>query len=182
MVTYGLHPHPNDPDRRIIKLNFFGNEPRDWRDRGDVAEALVGIIQGKEILDALLADQGAQYISAFRALRLDLPEDWDDSARMRYKRLISAYRSLLSEHLPPPRSMARAPLAGLTNDDLRNALSGAPKYASAAAAFGQPNVHWDEARSAWRLRRLRIPTPGTPPSIRITAGAEAAGIGTTPRS
>ena len=27
VVTYGLHPHPNDPGRRIIKLNFFGSEP-----------------------------------------------------------------------------------------------------------------------------------------------------------
>ena len=151
VATYGLHPHPNDPGRHVIKLNFFGNEPRDWRNRDEVAEALVGLVQGKEILDALLADQGAQYISAFGALRLNLPEDWDDSVRTRYKRLVSAYRSLLSEHLRPPASMTRARLDRLTSDDLRNALSGTPRYASAATAFGQPDVHWDEARNAWRL-------------------------------
>ena len=70
IVTYGLHPHPNDLDRRIIKLNFFGKECRNWRDRDQVSESLVGLVQGKEVLDNLLADQSAQYIAAFRALRL----------------------------------------------------------------------------------------------------------------
>src|SRR5262249_32269478 len=86
IVTYGLHPHPNDPGRRIIKLNFFGNEPRNWRERDDVVDAMTALIQGKEILDNLLSDQTSQYISAFRALRLDVPADWDDSTRTRYMR------------------------------------------------------------------------------------------------
>jgi hypothetical protein len=64
IVTYGLHPHPNDPGRRIIKLNFFGTEPRDWRNRADVEAALVGLIQGKEILDALLAESANRILPA----------------------------------------------------------------------------------------------------------------------
>lgn len=54
VVTYGLHRHPNDPDHRIVKLNFFGNEPENWRDRDEVVEALTALVQGKEILDNLL--------------------------------------------------------------------------------------------------------------------------------
>jgi len=63
---------------------------------------MTGVIQGKEILDNLLSDQTSQYISDFRNQRLDVPEDWDDSTRTRYMRLVGAYRALLSEHLQPP--------------------------------------------------------------------------------
>ena len=150
IVTYGLHPHPNDPNRRIIKLNFFGNEPQNWRERDQVVEALTALVQGKEIFDNLLSDQGAQYISAFRALRLDVPVDWDESTRTRYMRLINAYRALLSEHLERPAALTRAHVAGLTNEQLRRALSSTPKYATAATVFGQADVHWNEARTAWK--------------------------------
>jgi hypothetical protein len=150
VVTYGLYPHPNDPSRRIIKLNFFGNEPRDWRDRDEVVDAMTGVVQGKEILDNLLSDQTSQYISDFRNQRLDVPEDWDDSTRTRYMRLVGAYRALLSEHLQPPTSLGRAHLKNLTSQDLRTALSGAPKYAPAAMVFAQTDSHWDAARTAWR--------------------------------
>lgn len=150
IVTYGLHPHPNDPGRRIIKLNFFGNEPQNWRDRDSVVEAMTALVQGKEILDNLLSDQSSQYIVAFRALRLDVPADWDDSTRTRYMRLINAYRALLSEHLQPPISISRARLGSLTNDDLRRALASTSKYATAATVFGQTDVHWNEARTAWK--------------------------------
>lgn len=150
IVTYGLNPHPNDPSRRIIKLNFFGNEPRDWGNRDQVVEAMAALVQGKEILDNLLSDQTAQYISDFRNHRLVVPEDWDESARTRYMRLIGAYRALLSEHLQPPNPLRRARLSRLTNKDLRAALSGDQKYTTAAMVFGQPDSDWDEARRAWK--------------------------------
>jgi hypothetical protein len=111
---------------------------------------MTGVIQGKEILDNLLNDQTSQYISDFRNQRLDVPEDWDDSTRTRYMRLVGAYRALLSEHLQPPTSLGRARLKNLTSQDLRTALSGAPKYAPAAMVFAQTDSHWDAARTAWR--------------------------------
>jgi hypothetical protein len=151
ITTYGLNPHPNDPGRRIIKLNFFGNEPRDWRNRDQVVEAMTGLVQGKEILDNLLSDRTSTiYVSDFRNQRFDVPEDWDESTRTRYQRLVSAYRALLSEHLQPPNSLSRATLRGLTNADLRTALSGDPQFATAAIVFNQNDSHWDQARTAWR--------------------------------
>jgi DNA helicase HerA-like ATPase len=161
VVTYGLHSHPNDPTRRIIKLNFFGNEPQDWRDRDQVVDAMTGLIQGKEILNNLLSDQDGQYISDFRNQRLDVPEDWDDSARTRHMRLVSAYRALLSEHLQPPAFLRRARLGNLTNPDLRTALSNDAAYATAAIVFSQADSHWNEARSAWQALGRFINTRGT---------------------
>lgn len=150
VVTYGLHPHPNDPERRIIKLNFFGNEPQNWRDREGVAEALTALVEGKLMLDGLLAGQSAQYISAFRNLRMDVPPDWDESTRTRYMRRVCAYRSVLSEHLQPPSSIATANLAGLTNDKLRAALEKDNEYAPIAATFKAGRTHWDQVRTVWR--------------------------------
>jgi hypothetical protein len=178
VVTYGLHPHPNDPDRRIVKLNFFGNEPGDWRDRDAVAEALTALVQGKEILDNLLGDQTSQYISAFRALRLDVPADWDDSARTRYMRLVGAYRALLSEHLEPPAALGRARLHRLTSKPLRDALANAPDYSTAAAVFGQADAHWKRRATPGGFsakpspkRATRSTTPSTSHTPRRTAGA-----------
>lgn len=150
VVTYGLHPHPNDPDRRIMKLNFFGNEPNNWRDHAAVIDAMTNLVQGKEILNELLSDQSAQYISAFRNLRLEVPADWDDSTRTRYQRLVSAYRCILSEHLARPSSLANCNLSNLTNQQLRSALSSTPEYASIAQSFAAGQVHWDQARTTWR--------------------------------
>ncbi len=149
--TYGLTPHPNDPGRQIIKLNFFGNEPEDWKNGEQVAQALAGLVQGKEILDGLLAGQNAQYMTAFRSLRLDLPEDWDSGGQTRYKRLVAVYRAILSEHLGPPSALGQARLTALTNEELRQALSQSDKRASAAATFAQKTpVSWTSAREAWK--------------------------------
>lgn len=150
IATYGLHDHPNDPGRRIIKLNFFGNEPANWRDHTQVIEAMTALIEGKLMLDGLLAGQTAQYISAFRSLRMDVPPDWDESSRTRYMRRVCAYRAILSEHLPPPSSIATANLAGLTNDKLRAALDKDNEYAPIAATFKAGRTHWDQARTVWR--------------------------------
>ncbi len=148
--TYGLNPHPNDPGRQIIKLNFFGNEPKDWSNRDQVEEAMVGLIQGKELLDDLLSDQTAIYISNFRNTRFEVPVDWDRSSCTRYKRVISAYRALLALRLPAPLAIEQADLNGLTNEDLRKALASSDNYKSAADTFNaNERVHWDRARSAW---------------------------------
>ncbi len=161
VVTYGLYPHPNDPGRRIIKLNFFGNEPQNWRDRDKVVEAMTSMVQGKEILDNLLADQSAQYISSFRALRIDVPADWDDSTRTRYMRLTNAYRALLSQYLTPPSMLSQAQLGNLTNKTLRDALAKNVKYASTATTFEQTTAHWNEAYSAWRSLGQAIEDTGS---------------------
>ena len=157
VVTYGLHPHPNDPERRIIKLNFFGNEPADWRNRDQVVNALTGLVQGKEVFDEQLSDQTSQYVSSFRNTRLDVPVDWDDSTQTRYRRLVNAYRSLLASTLTPPATLARTRMIGLTNTELRQAFTKSDKYASAAATFSSVDtVHWNDARRAWTVLEQAI--------------------------
>ena len=67
-----------------MKLNFFGTEPADWADRSAVAAAMTPLIQAKQVVDAVLAQENAKYITAFRNVTLEAPEVWDRGAQTRY--------------------------------------------------------------------------------------------------
>ena len=114
VVTYGLYPHPRDPDRRLVRLNFFGTDPRDWADRDQVMAAMTPLIQAKQVVDGVLAQSKEKYITAFRNVTMEIPEIWDPSAITRYKRVLCAYRALLSEAgLAAKATLRRASLNGL---------------------------------------------------------------------
>jgi len=150
VVTYGLFPHPNDPNRRLVKLNFLGTNPRDWRDRGQVVEALTPLIQGKDIVDEALSRESAKYITAFRNVSFEVPEVWDDSTRTRYQRMIAAYRAVLVQAgFAAPTTMARANLKNLTNNELRRTLQSTMDYMRVGTLFDKEAVSWDEAYEAW---------------------------------
>ena len=96
VVTYGLWPHPNDPNRKIVKLNFFGENLSIWSDKDRVVAALETLYVGKTLVDAELSEYGDKYIKSFQTTSLEPPKDWDASAACRYERLILAYRSALA--------------------------------------------------------------------------------------
>jgi hypothetical protein len=148
VVTYGLHPHPRDPDRKLVKLNFFGKEPRDWNNRDQVEDAMAPLVQAKQVVDAALAQENAKYITAFRNVTFDLPEIWDHSAATRYRRAVTAYRSVLARAgFTPPGFLRVAKVKGLTNAELRTAI--AAGYQRVAAIFAKEDASWDEAAESF---------------------------------
>lgn len=161
VVTFGLNPHPRDPKRELVKLNFFGTDPRDWRDRSQVEKALAPLVEAKPVVDAALNSQGsAQYRTAFNNVSLVVPEEWDESAKNRYKRILTVYRAVLCKAgLTPPDALRRVDLTGLTNADLRKALSQREQYSRAALLFEQSNASWDDAYEAFDLLRQAIADP-----------------------
>ena len=157
VVTYGMFEHPNDPGRRLIKLNFYGEEPANWRNLEEVRTALASLITGKEIIDQHLrgATQVAQYVSGFIEAALDLPElpdDWGDGARVRYQRNITIYRSFLYKAgFKPPDDLSTAYIKGLFSQDFVKALEAGNaegKYEKAVSALKKDVVAWDEMYEA----------------------------------
>ena len=153
VVTYGLYPHPNDPERRIIKLNFFGTEPTNWISRVSVVNALNPLIEGKEVVNAAIEHETGRFMTAFRSVTFAVPEDWEGDAnrgtRTRFRRVVTAYRALLARcRFAPPASLRRANFHDLFNQNLRTALGGVADYRGTADTLGRNDPAWDEAFNA----------------------------------
>ena len=152
VITYGITPHPNDPDRRLMKLNFFIDD---------------NLEIGKSIIDTALApDRGSKYIGNFCDVRLEAPDPNDRSAMTRFNRRVLAYRALLVKAgLRPPVNL-RPVTARLFNQDLVTALnsgngSDPAGYANCATILGKPDPTWDELAQAFELLRNFIHDGGS---------------------
>ncbi|WP_017327323.1 ATP-binding protein [Synechococcus sp. PCC 7336] len=142
VITYGILPHPNDPDRRYMLLNFHVEE---------------NLPIGKEIIDNVLPARDSKYIQNFQQVRMQPLEpgaDWGD--RTRYSRRVLAYRTLLEKaglNAPPStRPSTRGPgNRSLFNKELINALtnSGEPEFVAAASAFSANEPGWSRLAIAF---------------------------------
>lgn len=139
VVTYGITPHPNDPARRLMLLNFL-------------VDANLQI--GKEIINAALADESVKYISNFRDVSLEPPDPSDKSATIRYQRRVLCYRALLAQAglAAPPALSPKT--AGLFSKELLDAMRNsqsekANEYLAAAGVLSSPK-NWTQLASACR--------------------------------
>ena len=98
VVTYGLHPHPHDPNRNITKFNFYGDrEPANPPDGYDAGDSLSSLTQGKQILDDKLSGETAGYIKPFVSQDMVPPSNpADRSDWTRYRRALLIYRAILA--------------------------------------------------------------------------------------
>lgn len=140
IVTYGLLPHPNDPNRRMMLLNFYSDD---------------NLQIGKEIIDAALRADTVKYISNFRDVVFDPPDPADWSATTRFRRRVLAYRALLARAgFDPPKNL-RPDTKGLFNQDLLTAMDAGQgdspaDYAWAGGIFREPHPSWDQLAQAFR--------------------------------
>lgn len=122
--TYGLLPVPWDRDRKIMKINFFGDQfPSTWR-ANDVETALDQLLAGREIVKGIMVHEQSRYTTSFRDADLAVPldADGDHGAQVRYRRAILAYQTALAAAgLTPPRW--QPVVKGLFSNDLITALS-----------------------------------------------------------
>ena len=149
VVTYGLFEHPNDTGRRLIKLNFFGENINDWSDRENVKSSLDMLFAGKEVINEHLQGRTeAQYVRNFINTNVEPASDsWDKGTQIRYRRNITVYRAILAAaNFSPPAGLEEAYIKGLFGDELRSALQSTEevKYENAARTLAKETVSWSE--------------------------------------
>lgn len=147
VITYGIMAHPNDPHRQLMLLNF----------------CLDNNLQiGKEIINDALSDQKTIFISSFRDVIFDPPDQTDRSAMTRYNRRVLAYRALLYKAgLRPPASLApqtrglfKKDLVDAIRSDGQNNVGKSPAdYLVCAAILAKSSPTWAEIAQACKILR-----------------------------
>jgi hypothetical protein len=139
VLTYGITPHPNDPGRLLLLLNFYLDQ---------------NIQIGKTIIDQALAGDTSKFIKNFQQVVFEQPDPTDQSAMTRYNRRVLCYRALLNKAGLQPPSNLRPVVRNLFNRELRDAMtkstsaSRAADHAQAAQLLGNVNLSWDQMASA----------------------------------
>ncbi len=143
VVTYGIVPHPRDPDRRLMLLNFYIDQ---------------NLQIGKHIINEAIAADSVKYISNFRDVTLEPPDPNDRSAVTRHNRRVLCYRALLYKAgLTPPPGI-RPVVRSLFNQDLLQALmlpqgKKPSEYAVCATILAKPDPSWAEIAQACGILR-----------------------------
>ena len=122
--TYGLLPVPWDPDRKIMKINFFGKPfPSNWR-TADVEKSMDQLLAGRQIVKGIMERETYRYTTAFRDADLAIPIDAEGNhgTQIRYRRAILAYQTALAAAgLSYP--TWQPSVQGLFSDDIITAMS-----------------------------------------------------------
>lgn len=138
VVTYGIHPHDNDPKRNLMLLNFYEED---------------NLQKGKEIIDGFLTEDSI-YIRNFRQIVFERPDPNDHSATTRFKRRVLIYRALLAKAGFTPPDNLLPDTNGLFNGRLLQQMrdnngNRSADYNSASAILGKTNPTWDEIHTAF---------------------------------
>lgn len=140
VVTYGVHKHDNDPERKLMLLNFYLDE---------------NLQIGKEIIDASFRKGESKFIEAFKQVVFNKPSETDKSATTRFKRKVLAYRSLLAKaEFEIPNKFHRVNTQGLFKSELFN---GRPNARNQNERFnGMMDVQSDQNNAAKYLSAANV--------------------------
>ena len=143
VATYGIVEHPNDPERRLMRVNFYRDE---------------NLQVGKQIINDMLAEDGSKYIVNFADVTFAPPDADDRPAMIRYKRRVLCYCALLHKAgFPPPNVPPK--IKGLFNDKLLNKMGNSPhvekagEYQQAAACLASESPSWGGIAEALPILR-----------------------------
>jgi uncharacterized protein DUF87 len=160
VVTYGSVGHPLDPNRRLMRINFYGENLRSLTDAAEIERAFRMVQVGKEIINHALEDErgSARYITNFLDLDMTPPDPTDGSAFTRYRRAVLAYRTLLYRAGFPAPAGLQPSTVRLFNPQILNALANSRSdpqgtHALAAQVFGTADPTWAQLADAFDALR-----------------------------
>ncbi len=139
IVTYGLMPHPLDPNRKLMLLNFYLDD---------------NLQIGKEIVNGALESDTSKYLTNFRDVIFETPDASDHSAVTRFDRRVLCYRSLLHKAGLAAPANVKPSTKNLFNKDLLDAMENsqsknAADYIMAAAILRKASPNWGELAQAF---------------------------------
>lgn len=139
ILTYGIIPHPNDPDRRLMRLNFYAEN---------------NLQLGKDIIDGALASDQTKYVSNFKDVGFRSAEDSDPDEVRRFKRRTLFYRALLFKAGFDAPNNIRPETDNMFEKELLEAMEGDNRrlsaYRRAAEALSKPSITWSQLASVAR--------------------------------
>jgi len=156
--TYGTYAPPTDPDRKVTKINFFGNPipPNRRTDLAFVENALEQLVVGRELIGERMSAETTRFTTNFRDADLSIPANLNDhSVATRYHRAVVVHQAALaaSGFDSPMRPnltglFGRKLLAALRSDHNEKSAN-ASKYRRAADVLTEPRPSWDGLRVAF---------------------------------
>ena len=154
VVTYGLQPHPNDPDRNITKFNFFGDGMPPGKNPGkrELDEALQSLYQGKQIINEALRGETGGYIESFVNVDITAPPDADNfGVNTRYRRALFVYKSVLVAAGFERPSTSGINTKGLFGEKLLTVMAGTSEMKAYAEHLkATDEIPWDMAQNFCR--------------------------------
>jgi len=166
VATYGLFQPEWDATRKVMKMNFFGDQlpasSHNW-EVSEVNDTLHQLFAGREIIKNIMEGETSRYTTAFRDADIALPPSVASNRgqRVRYARTLLAYQtSLAAAGLRAPNW--KPSVAGLFSDQLIDAMLCSDqnrnsnhiddyrqagkilKNAKAAEKIGQSSVSWQQ--------------------------------------
>ncbi|WP_083651512.1 helicase HerA domain-containing protein [Vreelandella massiliensis] len=170
--VYGLIERADDPDRKIVKVNFFGDNVTTWSSVDSVSRDLEQLFVGKDLIESALKEETGIYVKSFRDADLSPPQDLSDRGEQtRYQRLITVYRGALAAagfKRPKPEvnikrlfSKAICDAMASTGLDTARDTEKKQKIETAAGILRKDSIPWDDFRTALEGLFTFIETPGS---------------------
>ncbi len=156
--TYGTYAPPTDPDRKITKINFFGNLVPPYRrtDLEFVEKALEQLDVGRKLIRERMSAETTRFTTNFRDADLSIPANLNDrSVATRFHRAVVVHQTALAAAgFDAP---SRPNLIGLFGRKLLDALrsdendksGNASQYRRAADVLSETVPSWDRLRAAF---------------------------------
>ena len=156
--TYGTYAPATDPNRKITKINFYGNPvPKSMRtDTKTVEKELEQLIVGRELIKERMALETARYTTNFRDADLTIPPNLNDpSIATRYHRAILVHQVALAAAdfeaptVPDYSGLFGRPLLDALRSKSNANSDNADRYIRAAEILDSESSSWDALRTAF---------------------------------